>query len=419
MKASFIIAWRSLWRGRTLWTLLAAVVAAHIFLPGLIRSDGTVAGRVEMHIRVVCGAVAARAYVVSLSLACGSFAREREDELLPLSLVRPVSAFSVAAGRWLAYTLLAALVLSFNTILLNLMPFTAHLSPGACRIHHAPALPPAEVSAAKSMEEFLKSDRTPDEVKKAPRAAVLALLTAKENERYEVIRSGQTVSWPFDVRDGGRLVVRTRFSTLYNMKAALNGVFRYRGLEAVVSNSTQAVLEVPLVPGVAEDGASRAELAFTNTGKSDVMLRPRRDVELLAPGDSFLANSVRATLEMLGLAALFAAFGMFLSSALSRPVALFTAAVLLAAAVMAPDAVSQFPDEFHATAGERTGLAISRAVTRFTAALSEVSPVSDLACGRAIPARELAMAVLCDLLAWPALFLSLAALILRRKPPTP
>ena len=430
MKDSFIIAWRSLWRGRTLWTLLAAVVAAHVFLPGLIRTDGTVAGRIEMHIRVVSGAVAALAYVVSLSLGCGSFAREREDELLPLSLVRPVSAFALAAGRWLAFTLLAALVFSSNAVLLGLMPFTADLSPGACRIHHAPSLPPAEVSAAKSMEAFLKSDKTPDEVKKAPRAAILALLTAKENERYEVVKPGKTISWPFSVHDRGRLAVRTRFSTLYNMKETLNGVFRYRGLEGVVSNSTQAVLEVPLsarmdeagVPGLSQPFDATiltGELSFTNTGKAEVMLRPRRDIEILAPGDSFLANCLRATLEMIALAALFAAFGMFLSAALSRPVALFTATVLLAAAVMAPDAVSQFPDEFHATTGERVGLAISRAVTRFTAALSEVSPVSDLACGRAIPAAELAKVAICDFLAWPALFLSLAAFILRRKPPTP
>ena len=145
------------------------------------------------------------------------------------------------------------------------------------------------------------------------------------------------------------------------------------------------------------------------------MLRPRRDVELLAPGDSFLANSIRATFEMLALAGLLAAFGLFLSAALSRPVALFAAAVLLAAAMMAPDAVSQFPDEFNATVGERAGLAVSRVVTRFTAALYEPSPVSDLASGRAIPVCGLLRTCATDLVAWPALFLSLAAFLLRRK----
>ena len=423
MKDAFLIAWRSLWRGKTLWILLAAVVAAHVFLPGLARSDGTSAGRLEMHVRVVCGAVAALAYVSALALACGSFAREREDDLLPLSLVRPVSAFSVAAGRWFALVLLLAGILAVNAVLTNIVLSRSAYPPGDCRIHHAPALPPAEVTAASAMEAFLKSERTPDEVKKAPRAAVLALLTAKENERYEVIRPGQAVSWPFAVPVGtGPLVVRTRFSTLYNLKADLSGIFRYGVLEGVVSNSTQAILETPLRPSnkwtdpvASVLGTDPAAVSFTNTGKTDVMLRPRRDVELLAPGDSFMANSARATGEMLAIAGLLAAFGLFLSAALSRPVALFTAAVLLAAALMAPDAVSQFPDEFHATAGEKAGLFISRAVTRLTAALSEVSPVSDLAAGRAIAPGALARTLVADLVAWPALFLALAAFILRRK----
>ena len=110
-----------------------------------------------------------------------------------------------------------------------------------------------------------------------------------------------------------------------------------------------------------------------------------------------------------------AAFGLFLSAALSRPVALFTAAVLLAAALMAPDAVSQFPDEFNATVGEKAGLAISRAVTRFTAAILELSPVSDLATGRAIEWGDLAKAATANLVAWPTAFLAIAAFVLRRK----
>jgi len=423
VKSAFLIAWRGLWRGKTLWTLLAAVVAAHLFLPDAVRSDGTLAGRLEMHVRVVFGAVTALVCAASLAIACGAFAREREDDLLPLSLVRPVSALTLAAGRWLAFLLLAASVLAVNVLLLNAMLWRSDHRPGNCRIHHAPALPPAEVSAARMLEAFLRSEKTPEAVKKAPRAAVLALLTAKEKERYEVVHPGKSLTLPFYAPPGEALTVRVRFSTLYNIKEPLSGVFRYRGCEGPVSNSTQAILEVPLrqAPTEVQMGLASAvpslspNLTFTNTGASDVMLRPRRDVELLAPGDAFFANSLRATLEVLAVAGLLAAFGLFLSAALSRPVALFTAAVLMAAALMAPDAVSQFPDEFNATMGEKMGLAISRAVTRFTAALSEVSPVSDLASGRAIPVSELGRAIATDLVAWPFLFLSLSAFLLRRK----
>ena len=94
---------------------------------------------------------------------------------------------------------------------------------------------------------------------------------------------------------------------------------------------------------------------------------------------------------------------------------IFTAAVLLAAALMAPDAVSQFPDEFNATLGERLGLAISRMVSNFTSALSEVSPVSDLASGKAIAIGELVRSAVRNLIVWPVLFFALSAFVLRRR----
>ena len=161
LRESFLITWRSLWRGKTLWMLLVAVAAAHLLLPGLVRSDGTDAGAFEMHVRVVCGSVAALVYVTALALGCGSFAREREDGLLSQTLVRPTSAFAVAVGRWVAFVLLFLCVLSANALVLGFTQPVPGRSPPPCRVHLAPALPPPEVSAACAMEAFLKSDKTP------------------------------------------------------------------------------------------------------------------------------------------------------------------------------------------------------------------------------------------------------------------
>lgn len=423
MRAAFAIAWRSLWRGRTLLALLAVTVAVHFLLPGLARSDGSSDGMLEMHVRLASGVVAAIVYISALAIGCGSFSKDREDELLPLLLVRPASAFAVAAGRWCSIVAVLATVLFLNLILLNVSLSRTDYAPGNCWVYHEPALPPANVTAARMMEGFLKSDRTPAAVKKAPRAAVLSLLTSKENERYEVVRPGKSVSLPFNVPGHDAITARVRFSTLYNIKETAYGQFSYRASAGVVSNGTQSILSVPLRPVMRPD-ATLAEslgdldglnLTFRNDGSADVMFRPRRDIALLVRGDSFLLNSVRASVEMLSLAGLLAAFGLFLSAALSRPVALFTAAVLLAAALMAPDAVSQFPDEFNATVGERVGLAISRLVTNFTSSFSAISPVSDLASGRAIPIVSLLKAAFSDLVVWPTLFFALSAFVLRRR----
>ena len=148
MRPAFLVAWRGLWRGRTLWTLLAAVAAIHFLLPGIVRSDGTDAGAFEMLVRVVCGSVYALVCVASLSIGGGMFAKEREDDMLSQSLVRPVSAFSVAVGRWLAIELLFACVILANVVMLNVVQSGKGFAPADCRLHVPPALPPAEVTAA-------------------------------------------------------------------------------------------------------------------------------------------------------------------------------------------------------------------------------------------------------------------------------
>ncbi len=229
------------------------------------------------------------------------------------------------------------------------------------------------------------------------------------------MRPGQTVSWPFPEVEKTSISVKTRFSTMYSLKSTLNGIFKLGASVGIVSNNTQAILEVPLVIGEGISTNSQTHLSFTNTGKTDVMLRPRRDIELLVPYDSFLENSIRASVEVLSLAGLLAAFGLFLSAALSRPVSLFTASVLLAASLMAPDAVSQFPDEFNATIGERLGLAISRVVVLLTSAVSDMSPVSDLATGKAIVYKDMVHAIAYNLVLFPAILLALTAFVLRRK----
>jgi hypothetical protein len=81
----------------------------------------------------------------------------------------------------------------------------------------------------------------------------------------------------------------------------------------------------------------------------------------------------------------------------------------------APDAVSQFPDEFNATAGERAGLAISRAVAWATTPFTGASPVADLASSRSVTAGGLVRSVLSGFGAWPLVLLPLAAFVLRRK----
>ena len=412
MKESFLLALRALVRGHVLTLLLAAVALVHTLFPAAVRADNTADGWREMFIRSVPGFVVAIVVVVTLSCASGFFSRERETNRLALTAVRPASAFSVAVGRWLALCAVVAAVLAMNSAL----TFARFADAPNCRHHLAPILPPPAEVARQMMEEYLKDPATPEAVKKAPRHRVLELLTNKEKDRYDAIAPNTSQSWTFET--GGAcsgLTVRVSLSSSSSMGNSTQGIMTFCGLSAVVSNETQAVVEIPLA-GVAASGAATNSLTFANSGKQPVMLRPRRDLELLLPADSFLANLIRSTLQTLAVMSLLAAFGIFLSAALSRPVAIFTALVALVVALMAPDTLDQFPEALDMSLGDRIGLTLTRGVTLVTGAFVAPSPVADLATGRCIEWAALGRTLLEDVFVWPAVFLALSAMLVRRHP---
>ena len=390
MRESFRLTLRALVRGHVLTLLLASVALIHALFPAIVRGDSTPAGWREMFIRAVPGSVVAVVVVAVLACACGFFSRERETCRLAQTVIRPASAFSIAVGRWMALCAVAAAALGLNAVL-TLVRFPDAPS---CRHHLAPVLPPPVEVARQMMEEYLK----------------------EETDRYDAIKPGESQAWTFDT--GGAcsgLVVRACFSSAFSLRMSTRGKLALGDLSAIVSNNTQAVVEFPLV-GVQSAASATNSLVFTNTGTAPVMLRPRRDIELLLPADPFVANLARATLQSFATIALLAAFGIFLSAALSRPVAVFTALVLLAVALMVPSAVEQFPDELEISFANRIGLWLSRGVSFATASFVAPSPVSDLASGRCIEWPALARTVLEDLVAWPTALLGLAAVLVRRHP---
>ena len=185
-----------------------------------------------------------------------------------------------------------------------------------------------------------------------------------------------------------------------------------------MSNNTQSVLEIPLAAAQGRRDRPAAEapkLDFRNTGRSTVMLRPRRDVEVLTPADSFGMNLLRATGEMLCVIAFLCAFGLFLSTALSRPVAIFAALVFLVVTEMAPAVLEQYPETLDLPFTDRMGLWLSRGVAFATSAVSGPQPISDLATGTCVEWSALGHAALVDAVVAPCVLLTLAAYLVRRR----
>ena len=427
MAESFLLAWRALLRGHVLTALLALTALAHLFLPAIVRSDGTESGDVELFLRVVPGSVYMVLCVALLACACGLVARARESHRLALAVVRPVSAGTVVLGPLLALLAVAAVVLAFNASLTCVRggwPDSRHV--------YTPELEPPEVAARQMLQEILADTNTPEEVRSTPQHQLLSVLIGREADRYEVIRPGGTLELPFpaeaaEASDG--VTARIHFSSRFNTRASLSGVVTFGKWSATVTNNTQSFLEIPLACAVAQErdppGAGAvncappavgvAKLTFRNTGRSELMLRPRRDVEVLTPADSFGMNMLRASCEMLCVLAFLCAFGLFLSSALSRPVAIFTALVALTVTEMAPAVLSQCPETLDLPFTDRIGLWLSRGVVFATSAVAEPEPMSDLATGTYVRWADVGRAFLVDAVVAPLALLSLAAFIVRRR----
>ncbi len=415
MAESFLLAWRALLRGHVLTALLALTALAHLLLPALVRSDGTETGESELFLRVVPGSVYVVLCVALLACACGLVARARESHRLALAMVRPVSAGAVVLGPLMALVAVAAIVLAFNAGL------TCARGGWADSRHvYKPELEPPEVAARQMLQEILASTNTSEEIRSVPQHKLLSILIEHETDRYEIIRPGGSIELPFpaeaaEAPDG--VTVRIYFSTRFNLRANLSGIVSFGKWSAAVTNNTQSFLEIPLAVAQERDPPEEGapKLVFRNTGRSEVMFRPRRDVELLTPADSFNMNMVRASCEMLCVIAFLCAFGLFLSAALSRPVAIFSALVALAVTEMAPSVLAQCPETLDLSLTDRIGLWLSRRVVFATSAVAEPEPLSNLATGTYIKWANVGRAVLVDAVVAPLVLLSIAAFIVRRR----
>ena len=396
-----------------LTALLALTALAHFLLPAAVRSDGTAAGGQEMFLRVVPGSVYLLLCAALLACACGLVAHARESHRLALAAVRPVSAGALVLGPLLALVAVAGVVLALN------MGLTCARGGWTdCRHVYAPVLEPPEQAARQMLERILANEDAPPEVRSLPRHRLLSILTGREIDRYEPIPPAGVLELPFPEEAAeapAGVIARIRFSTQFNMRATLSGTVAFGPWAAAVSNSTQATLEIPLERASAAGAGGPPKLSFRNTGPALVMLRPRRDVEVLTPADSFGMNMLRASGEMLCVITFLCAFGLFLSAALSRPVAVFTAFVLLAVTEMAPAVVEQFPETLDISFTEKMGLQLSRAVVFATSALTAPQPISDLATGTCVEWSALGRAALVDAVAAPLVLLASAAFLVRRR----
>lgn len=396
-------------RTKTLALLLLAAVLWMVLLPHVLRGDGTADGARELVIRYSLGGVFVLVLVALLSSATGSLARERTAKRLQLTMVRPVRASVLVLGKALAHVCVGAVVLAVACLILL---WTVPARP--CRHVLSPVLPPVAEEAKIMYEAYMRDTNTPEAVRQARKSDILRILENRAFDRYEAIPTNTAASWRFDCGGGEIPAVRMRFTNRFSMRDEVCGTFRLGSLGATLTNITQAVLVVPLTPQ-ADVGADAATLRFFNRGKASLMVRPRRDVNLLLEADGFAWNLLRAYVVMVSILAFAVSVGLFLSAGLGRPVALFSALTLLLVSELAPSVQESYVAPLEATAADRLGLEVTRFVAAVTRPVSSLSPLEALSKDECVELPAVVRLLALDLVLTPFLLALLSALILPRK----
>ena len=414
--------WRIFWleftgfvRSKALALLIVASVLWMLGLPFVMKGDGTADGARELYVHFSLGGVFTLLVVALLASATGSLAREREAKRLQLTLVRPVRYAVVVLGKIFAHVAIGALVLA---IACGVLAVKVDLG-RPCNHVLLPVLPSPREEAKAMYESFMKDPNTPEQVKRTKKEIVLRLLENRAMDRYEAIGTNATATWEFGGLESleglGGLAVRMRFTNQYEMRQDVRGTFTFGDYQGVVSNITQAVLTVPLTGRTLDGRPETGELVFENQGTSALMLRPRKDINLLLPADAFGWNLLRAFVVLVAILAFVVSLGTFLSAGLGRPVAMFVAFVTLIVSEMSPSVVEQYPDELETSLVDRIGLHVTRFAAEVTRPVSAAAPLEAIAKDECVEPEAVLRLAAADFLLLPLLLSLLSAFILPRK----
>ncbi len=394
--------------------LLSAVSVVWMFaLPHLVASDGTTDGAHQVYVRYSLGAVFALLAVCLSAAAAGSIAKDRAARRLQLTLVRPVRYFTVALGRVVALTAVGALVLALAALCALVRTDPSR----ACHHVLSPAMESPRAEAERMYEAFMADPETPVAAKRAKRSVVLRLLTQKALDHYQTIATNATAEWTFPRVPAGAtsLAVRLRFTNMFETRDDVRGLFTLGDCAAAVSNITQSVVTVPFADGWKTP--PEGNLVFRNAGGNSLMLRPRRDINLLygSPCSFFAVNLLLAVVELVSLLAAMIAFAAFLSAGLGRSVAVFTVLAALFLSAVGPAVIEQYPDQLETDRRDRIGLFLTRLVGRLSSPIASFTPVDSLAEDEMIEPADAGRAVALDLLLLPLLLSLAAGVVLPRK----
>ncbi len=422
----------ALLRSRLLLGELLLILLTHLVLGTTLSSDGQLVNELRLRLQYIGGTTLGIVLLTTLWVACGQIAEELRTRHLWLVRVKPVSAFQIWFGKWLGLWGTQLLLLLLNAVLLQLTIRATILRSDA---------PPAERLAVE--QQLLSAHRsarpaslvTPTMIKDATDAYIARLAPDTRYARAGVeatvrrdllaqaatVRSGRSRAWDVQLpvrasRYRGPLLVEYRINMSPFDRRPLSAQWRLAtptrtspplAIHDLMDGNHVATFPPDVIQPLLQDNPSSLRLTFQN-GEGDesatIMFDTLTPVTLLFRTGGLTSLTLGAVLASACLIGLVAAIGLTAGTFFTMPVAsLFSLACLLAyviAHVFDADDLIGSPESSTGLAGllDASGTTLIAAIRTGLAPIHEINPVTRLARGLVITARDLlALGSLCFL----------------------
>lgn len=323
---------------------------AVVFLPLVIKHDGTARGFTQILLTYTLSAITALLGISTLWLACGTLARDIEESQIQLVAVKPIPRWQIWIGKWLG-------LITLNMMMLGVS--------GACiyglLIYRSAKLPEKEQQILKNEVLVSRSSlREPitdfkPEVDRILNERLKTLTLTQDEVRdlrrqiEEQVKASQQIipkdyrrEWVIDAKNalkavelGRPIYLRVKF---YVAKPTLGGTYlclwrigsdtSKNAIELQQSLAAETFHEFPIPSDViGPDG--KLVINFINRNETAILFPLDEGLEVLYYEGGFMMNFIRALLIILFWLVLLAAIGLAASSFLSFPVAAFATMAIM------------------------------------------------------------------------------------------
>ncbi|HWF19781.1 MAG TPA: hypothetical protein VG754_10955, partial [Verrucomicrobiae bacterium] len=427
--AIITLTWKAAFRYRLFWVITSLLLAAVIFLPLLIKDDGTAAGFAQILLTYTLIAVTGLLGICTLWLSCGTLARDVEDCQIQMVAVKPIARWQIWLGKWLGIVLLnAALLAVAGASIYCLLEFRARKLPPTQLSKLQNEVLIARGSARegnlndvieKETERRMKEQKDKGKLADLDARTIQQQITEGLKAELQVVPPGGARIWRIHLGKAAAeelkdqpLFVRTKFVT--GDPATTGNTFIgdwYAGVpqktrvwhELMPSLASDTFHEFRIDPNLYDENGDIV-IAFRNVNDIALLFTFEDGMELLYREGGFGLNFIRGLAVILCWMALLAAIGLATASFMSFPVAAFVSMALLAitfssgtlSTVVSDGTIMGWDSEKSAKGHsplDNIAIPVFRVMLDTIQLVQQFSPIDSLSTGRSITWAELAKAV--------------------------